>query len=29
MSVSPFALGTMMFGAIGNGDHDDAVRIIH
>lgn len=29
ISVSPFALGTMMFGAIGNGDHDDAVRIIH
>ncbi|WP_309102924.1 aldo/keto reductase [Microbacterium sp.] len=29
ISVSPFALGTMMFGFIGNGDHDDAVRIIH
>lgn len=29
ISVSPYALGTMMFGAIGNADHDDAVRIIH
>ncbi|WP_435743964.1 aldo/keto reductase [Microbacterium sp. PMB16] len=29
ISVSPFALGTMMFGFIGNGDHDDSVRIIH
>ncbi|WP_062347502.1 aldo/keto reductase [Herbidospora yilanensis] len=27
--VSPYALGTMMFGAIGNPDHDDAIRIIH
>jgi aryl-alcohol dehydrogenase-like predicted oxidoreductase len=29
IQVSPFALGAMMFGAIGNPDHDDAVRIIH
>ena len=29
MSVSEFALGTMMFGAMGNPDHDDSVRIIH
>src|SRR5918911_804842 len=27
--VSPLCLGTMMFGAWGNTDHDDAVRIIH
>src|SRR6204780_4333745 len=29
MSVSEFALGTMMFGAMGNPDHDDSIRIIH
>jgi aryl-alcohol dehydrogenase-like predicted oxidoreductase len=29
MSVSEFALGTMMLGAMGNPDHDDSVRIIH
>jgi aryl-alcohol dehydrogenase-like predicted oxidoreductase len=29
MKVSPFCLGTMMFGAWGNADHDDSVRIIH
>ena len=29
MSVSQLALGTMMFGAFGNADHEDAVRIIH
>jgi aryl-alcohol dehydrogenase-like predicted oxidoreductase len=29
MSVSQYALGTMMFGAMGNRDHDDCVRIIH
>lgn len=29
MSVSEFALGTMMFGQLGNPDHDDATRIIH
>jgi aryl-alcohol dehydrogenase-like predicted oxidoreductase len=28
ISVSEFALGAMMFGAMGNPDHDDAVRII-
>ncbi|HVX19728.1 MAG TPA: aldo/keto reductase [Acidimicrobiales bacterium] len=27
--VSPLCLGAMMFGAWGNQDHDDAVRIIH
>jgi aryl-alcohol dehydrogenase-like predicted oxidoreductase len=27
--VSPLCLGTMMFGAWGNPDHDDAIRIIH
>jgi aryl-alcohol dehydrogenase-like predicted oxidoreductase len=27
--VSPLCLGAMMFGAWGNPDHDDAVRIIH
>ena len=29
IKVSPFALGTMMFGPMGNPDHDDAARIIH
>jgi aryl-alcohol dehydrogenase-like predicted oxidoreductase len=27
--VSPYCLGTMMFGAWGNPDHDDSVRMIH
>ncbi|MFJ2814981.1 aldo/keto reductase [Streptomyces sp. NPDC087294] len=27
--VSPYCLGAMMFGAFGNTDHDDCVRIIH
>jgi aryl-alcohol dehydrogenase-like predicted oxidoreductase len=27
--VSPYCLGTMMFGAMGNPDHDDSIRIIH
>jgi aryl-alcohol dehydrogenase-like predicted oxidoreductase len=27
--VSPYALGAMMFGSIGNPDHDDSIRIIH
>jgi aryl-alcohol dehydrogenase-like predicted oxidoreductase len=27
--VSPFCLGTMMFGAWGNPDHDESIRIIH
>jgi aryl-alcohol dehydrogenase-like predicted oxidoreductase len=29
VSVSHLCLGTMMFGAIGNSDHDDSIRIIH
>jgi aryl-alcohol dehydrogenase-like predicted oxidoreductase len=29
IKVSPYCLGAMMFGARGNPDHDDAVRIIH
>jgi aryl-alcohol dehydrogenase-like predicted oxidoreductase len=29
IQVSPYALGAMMFGAMGNPDHDDSVRIIH
>jgi len=29
ISVSQMCLGAMMFGAFGNADHDDAVRIIH
>jgi aryl-alcohol dehydrogenase-like predicted oxidoreductase len=29
VQVSKLCLGTMMFGAWGNADHDDAVRIIH
>jgi aryl-alcohol dehydrogenase-like predicted oxidoreductase len=29
IQVSPYALGAMMFGAMGNTDHDDAYRIIH
>jgi aryl-alcohol dehydrogenase-like predicted oxidoreductase len=29
VQVSPLCLGTMMFGAWGNPDHDDAIRIIH
>jgi aryl-alcohol dehydrogenase-like predicted oxidoreductase len=29
MSVSEFALGAMMFGAMGNTDHDQSVRMIH
>src|SRR3979411_132536 len=27
--VSKFALGTMMFGAMGNTDHNESVRMIH
>ncbi|MCI2423913.1 aldo/keto reductase [Saccharopolyspora sp. K220] len=27
--VSPYCLGAMMFGAMGNPDHDDSIRIIH
>ncbi len=29
ISVSPLCLGAMMFGAWGNTDHDDSIRIIH
>jgi aryl-alcohol dehydrogenase-like predicted oxidoreductase len=29
VAVSPLCLGTMMFGAWGNPDHDDSIRIIH
>src|ERR671926_989759 len=29
VSVSKLCLGTMMFGAWGNQDHDDSIRIIH
>ena len=29
IKVSPYALGAMMFGAIGNPDHEDSARIIH
>ena len=29
ISVSEYALGTMMFGALANKDHDESVRIIH
>src|ERR1700683_2168168 len=27
--VTPLCLGAMMFGQIGNHDHDDSIRIIH
>ncbi|MBT2441105.1 aldo/keto reductase [Streptomyces sp. ISL-36] len=29
IEVSTYCLGTMMFGAVGNPDHDDSVRVIH
>jgi aryl-alcohol dehydrogenase-like predicted oxidoreductase len=29
VSVSPLCLGAMMFGAWGNADHDESIRIIH
>src|SRR5919204_6736403 len=29
VAVSPLCLGTMMFGAWGNRDHADSIRIIH
>lgn len=29
VQVSSLCLGTMMFGAMGNPDHDDSIRIIH
>jgi aryl-alcohol dehydrogenase-like predicted oxidoreductase len=29
VKVSPLCLGAMMFGAWGNPDHDESIRIIH
>jgi aryl-alcohol dehydrogenase-like predicted oxidoreductase len=29
VAVSPLSLGAMMFGAWGNRDHDDSIRIVH
>jgi aryl-alcohol dehydrogenase (NADP+) len=29
IQVSPYCLGAMMFGALGNPDHDECIRIIH
>ncbi|QCX73974.1 General stress protein 69 [Streptomyces sp. YIM 121038] len=29
MEVSSYCLGTMMFGFVGNADHDDCARIVH
>jgi aryl-alcohol dehydrogenase-like predicted oxidoreductase len=29
VKVSPICLGAMMFGAWGNPDHEDSIRIIH
>ncbi len=29
IEVSPYCLGAMMFGTMGNPDHDDSIRIIH
>jgi len=29
IQVSAYCLGTMMFGAVGNPDHDECARIIH
>ncbi|WP_428965141.1 aldo/keto reductase [Micromonospora fluostatini] len=29
IEVSTYCLGTMMFGAVGNPDHDDCTRVIH
>lgn len=29
IKISPYALGAMMFGAIGNSDHEESIRIIH
>lgn len=29
IQVTPYALGAMMFGAMGNPDHEDSIRIIH
>jgi len=29
VKVSPYCLGAMMFGPMGNPDHDDCARIVH
>jgi aryl-alcohol dehydrogenase-like predicted oxidoreductase len=29
IKVSPYCLGAMMFGGMGNPDHDESIRIIH
>src|ERR671928_2167584 len=29
VKVSPLCLGAMMFGAWGNADHEDSIRIVH
>ena len=29
ITVSPLCLGTMMFNAFSNPDHDESIRIIH
>ncbi|MEI9991872.1 MAG: aldo/keto reductase [Rhizomicrobium sp.] len=29
IKVTPYCLGAMMFGAMGNPDHDDCIRIVH
>jgi aryl-alcohol dehydrogenase-like predicted oxidoreductase len=29
IKVSPYALGAMMFGPMGNADHDDAIAMVH
>jgi aryl-alcohol dehydrogenase-like predicted oxidoreductase len=29
IKVSPYCLGAMMFGAVGNPDHEDSIKIIH
>src|SRR5229473_2202437 len=29
IEVSPYCLGAMMFGVMGNSDHDESIRIIH
>ncbi|MEE8428410.1 MAG: aldo/keto reductase [Gammaproteobacteria bacterium] len=29
LQVTPFCLGTMMFGSMGNTDHDECIKIIH
>src|SRR6202142_3511020 len=29
IKVTPYCLGAMMFGGLGNPDHDDCIRIIH